>query len=103
MHDKNVMLCDDYFLNRGYQKYERTQFQKPDDMYMYNFQNDLMIKTVRNILLMYIKYQMIGCQDARKTKSGTSHFTMSILVSYIRKILMQQLIWNSFQTGQLNR
>ena len=38
MHDKNVMLCDDYFLNRGYQKYERTQFQKPDDMYMYNFQ-----------------------------------------------------------------
>ena len=99
MHDKNVMLCDDYFLNRGYQKYERTQFQKPDDMYMYNFQKRFDDKNGKK----YIKYQMIGCQDARKTKSGTSHFIMSILVSYIRKILMQQLIWNSFQTGQLNR
>lgn len=30
------LLTDDYFLNRGYEKYDRTQFQP--DMVMYNFQ-----------------------------------------------------------------
>ncbi len=28
---------DEYFLNRGYKKYDRTPFQNPD-MYLYNFQ-----------------------------------------------------------------
>lgn len=32
-----IELTDDYFLNRGYQKYDRTQFQK-SDMHMYSFQ-----------------------------------------------------------------
>lgn len=103
MHDKNVMLCDDYFLNRGYQKYERTQFQKPDDMYMYNFQKRFDDKNGKKYFINVHKISNEWMPGREKTKSGTSHFIMSILVSYIRKILMQQLIWNSFQTGQLNR
>lgn len=35
MSDKE--LCDDYFLNRGYKKYNKTQFQR-SDIYLYNFQ-----------------------------------------------------------------
>ena len=35
MSDKE--LCDDYFLNRGYKKYDKTQFQR-SNIYLYNFQ-----------------------------------------------------------------
>lgn len=36
MDNKKELLTDDYFLNRGYKKYDRTQFDS--DMVMYNFQ-----------------------------------------------------------------
>ena len=34
---RNYTLTDEYFLNRGYKKYDKTQFQR-SDIYLYNFQ-----------------------------------------------------------------
>lgn len=56
---RNYTLTDEYFLNRGYKKYDKTQFQR-SDIYLYNFQKDLMMKKARNILLTLTSIAMSG-------------------------------------------
>ena len=71
MSDKE--LCDEYFLNRGYQKYDKTQFQR-SDIYLYNFQKDLMMKGKNIFIDVHKISETNGCRNTIKVKSGTSHF-----------------------------
>lgn len=57
---RKYTLTDEYFLNRGYKKYDKTQFQRSDIYICIIFKKDLMMKKARNILLTLTSIAMSG-------------------------------------------